>query len=1130
MIIFCQRPLDTANVSRPLFRLFLLLCLVLAPREVHPGTCTPVSASITYEADDYFDFYINGNMVVNGTVFDAGAPPVTVSIPLTDFAAPGSPNYFAAEVVNSVANLIGAGWVITITCADGSMSYITDTDNTFTMYDDVNGSAPPPAAWVNPTWVDSGNLFNQAPIQAPPLGWFSPPLTHPITGAPLPILSHSASGTQSSLTEKLYFRESVILPEITPTVTPTPYPTVCGATPAFVQSSVVAGGCAGNGNPTSFTYTIPANGGQILLAQVESTVPVLSGVSWNGAALSQLPGSPVAIPSGNIYTYYMINPPPGTFTLAYNITSGCSWNAVATVYKNIDTASPFGTIKSNGGNASTFSDSVGTSSPYSIVHDFLAYPNGPFTFTGLTGTQLFASSASGCCYDVYGSYDNASAPTSYNLNYTQSTGAQNWWAETIELKAVTSCGTLTYTPTLSATPTPTATATGTRTPTSTATPSRTVTATDTLTVLDTSTDSATPSRTGTATPTGTLSATQTPTSTPSRTATASNTLTVSSTRTGSATLSSTQTGTPTQTATNSSTPTATATPSRSATPTETITTVGTRTDSPSQTPTPTSSASPSATPTQTGTALSTRTDTLSATSTATPSSSATPTLTITALSTRTDTLSATSTATPSSSATPTQTITVLGSRTNTASATMTSTVMPTQTASPSSTATSSSTAVDSATDSPTVTLSSTGTPSATVTPSPSASASATVSRTLTGVDTGTASGTPSPTGTCSRSSTPSPTFSATATQSLASTSTDTPTDSPSATASNSATRTPSPSSTLTVSPSLTPPRTPSATFTETKAPPPSPFKVTVTLFNSAGEKVKVVYDGPALAVANEITVSPLHNSEGGPIDIAIGGVSVANGAGLTWDGGNDNGQWVSDGVYYLQVSSIDAFGDVLTSNQAVSVVGAPPTAALQVYNSAGEMVRNIPLPSSSSLPTDFSVASSTFVVGTGTPSQGPSGLQIDLKLRGSAGASLPLVWDGLSDRGLPVSSGTYLLKLTYALSGQAQVVKTVSVTLLQNPSSPAKNAVASAVIAPNPVKMGSGQPLQVSYKVPAYGVAYARAYDMAGELVAEGADSAKSGKLALTARLNGGVYLIDFEIRVGSAVLAQRTLKAAIIR
>ncbi len=64
--------------------LLVLLCALLAPAAAH-AVCVPTSASITYAADDYFFFYVNGNQVVNGTFFDAGAPPQTVATPVGDF-------------------------------------------------------------------------------------------------------------------------------------------------------------------------------------------------------------------------------------------------------------------------------------------------------------------------------------------------------------------------------------------------------------------------------------------------------------------------------------------------------------------------------------------------------------------------------------------------------------------------------------------------------------------------------------------------------------------------------------------------------------------------------------------------------------------------------------------------------------------------------------------------------------------------------------------------------------------------------------------------------------------------------------------------------------------------------------
>jgi hypothetical protein len=237
----------------------LALAFVFPSMQAAAG-CVPSSATLKYAADDYFAFYVNGNLVAgaNGTQFDQGNPPASVSIPVAYFNASGT-DYFAAEVINSSANLVGANWVISIVCSDGSLSYVTSADNAYKMYDDTGGSTPPAVDgggnhWYDPAWTDPLTQFNATPIPAPPMAWFNPVLQNPVTNTNLPALSASSSGVQNSTTEKIYFRESITLPVITLTPTPTPYPTACGVTPSFFQSSILNNsGCTGSGNPTTWS-------------------------------------------------------------------------------------------------------------------------------------------------------------------------------------------------------------------------------------------------------------------------------------------------------------------------------------------------------------------------------------------------------------------------------------------------------------------------------------------------------------------------------------------------------------------------------------------------------------------------------------------------------------------------------------------------------------------------------------------------------------------------------------------------------------------------------------------------------------------------------------------------------------
>ncbi|HXB97332.1 MAG TPA: hypothetical protein VNZ54_04715, partial [bacterium] len=359
----------------PLSILFLLSALAPAAAGRAAG-CTPVSATITYSADDYLNFWINGNQVLNGTVFDAGNPPVTVAIPVGDFAAAGTPNYFAASVVNTVPNVVGATWLISITCADGSLSYITDGDAAFKMYDDPNGTVPPPVNgglnWYQPAWVDAGNIFNQTPIDTTGITWFNPNyLTNPITGAQIPVLSHSAPGTASSNSEVLYFRESVVLPEYTltstptktasptrtpsPSASPTAYPPGCGV-PVLVQAANLqpGNGCY-NGTPNTFSINVPVVANEMMLVRLEnggggSAVP--SSITYAGSGFTLVRTDAGYTGANAISTWRLVAPATGTNNLVINGISNCSWNIVYELYSGVDQATPIGAVNAGTGSVS----------------------------------------------------------------------------------------------------------------------------------------------------------------------------------------------------------------------------------------------------------------------------------------------------------------------------------------------------------------------------------------------------------------------------------------------------------------------------------------------------------------------------------------------------------------------------------------------------------------------------------------------------------------------------------------------------------------------------------------------------------------------------------------------------------
>lgn len=525
--------------------------------------CSPVSAAITYAADDRLRFYINGNQVLDGSVNNPGAPPVTASISAAFFNAAGVPNFFAAALVNTQANYVGGSWSITIDCADGSKSYVTNEDNSYLMYDDVSGLAPPPANWYAPTYVDSGMYFTQAPVLAAPIFWFNPVITHPLTGQPLQMLSHSASGIQSADAEILYFRQQVVLPVYSPTPTPSPVPTYppgCGV-PNFQEARVLASGCLGSTGtvtaPSSGSYSFTAQPNQLLVLRIStnSTSSSPSNVLWGAQPMTLFASSNVGSSDQNrMHGYYVVNPiNSGVYSFSYP-NANCSWNVVSELYNNVDVSNPVGgsPIKV-GGNAAA-------SAPYGFNFNFSTAGSASLVSIFITSDQIQNPSdkplSSNLAIDmnlltvgpssvdgggseaVAGFYKAAYSPGSQAFSFTLNQ-ANRWWdAQPMEIRG-NDCSTPSPTPAITLPPTPPPTMPlSSPTATRTATPSTTRSATP----------SATPSATASPAFSPTLSFTATPSYSPgpSLTATPSYSLTPSPSQTFTQTpvLSPTPTRTP----------------------------------------------------------------------------------------------------------------------------------------------------------------------------------------------------------------------------------------------------------------------------------------------------------------------------------------------------------------------------------------------------------------------------------------------------------------------------------------------------------------------------------------------------------------------------------------------------------
>jgi len=72
---------------------------------------------------------------------------------------------------------------------------------------------------------------------------------------------------------------------------------------------------------------------------------------------------------------------------------------------------------------------------------------------------------------------------------------------------------------------------------------------------------------------------------------------------------------------------------------------------------------------------------------------------------------------------------------------------------------------------------------------------------------------------------------------------------------------------------------------------------------------------------------------------------LANGSStVVWDGNNDNSGSVGGGMYTIKAEIVDPFGQVTSLVQSVQVLPGGSQQSLDIFNSAGELVRTIRLP------------------------------------------------------------------------------------------------------------------------------------------------------------------------------------------
>ena len=441
------------------------------------------------------------------------------------------------------------------------------------------------------------------------------------------------------------------------------------------------------------------------------------------------------------------------------------------------------------------------------------------------------------------------------------------------------------------------------------------------------------------------------------------------------------------------------------------------------------------------------------------------------------------------------------------------------------------------TDSPTETIfthtvTRTYTPTYTDTPTYTATPTSTDTRTPTASYTHTPTRTSTPTNTPTQTNTPENSPTNTQTVTLTRTPTPTYTDTNTATPTNShtptftTTPTPTDTATETSTPTNTPTATPSYTFTATPTitmtPQPWPYVISIGIYDENGELVRFM----PINRSNALITSVLYqNSSGGSatqvmtgdtLFMYMPGVETPDTAGtgnttVEWDIRNDQGQYVTSGVYYIKIEQVDDYGHMRTFTHNMSVFRADAYVMVDIYNSAGELVRRIIDDTQTALPSNVGIRMEPLYAVDAN-----NGGQIDVIYSNEIGDVI--TWDGRNSHGVVVTSGTYEVQVTVKTDMAESVTASKRITVLTD----RKEYLADIIISPNPYNEGGLGYTQISWQFltgAETGRAYVSIYNLRGELVRKLTAPLSNGYVRWDLKSTGGynvstgIYLIVVETK-----------------
>lgn len=295
------------------------------------------------------------------------------------------------------------------------------------------------------------------------------------------------------------------------------------------------------------------------------------------------------------------------------------------------------------------------------------------------------------------------------------------------------------------------------------------------------------------------------------------------------------------------------------------------------------------------------------------------------------------------------------------------------------------------------------------------------------------------------------------------------------------------------------------------------YLMKIAVYNSAGETVKEVALSGSYSIPENFTLS---NTVFSPDDGSYVQISVDQTV-VIWNGTNQQNARVENGLYFIKVEIVDSYGYSHTMIQQVTVLTNSGKKEFLVYNSAGEIVKRIPV--------NYLIETGSTVlnVNSGVFSPGNGGVKnyAEFTYMGQS-----IKWDGTNDKGDIVGNGVYRAVVATVDNNAYNAIAETNLTVLHD----AYEVLTNIRVLPNPINDASHTVMKIRYDVVNGTVINAKIYNLAGELVKVMNDYSNAGEvqwdLSAERQIAHGLYVAVIYARTQSGMSKTAIIKFTIMR